>query len=68
MDGFAALETLADSNVRATPVIVCTSLALSAEQKRSLASVYAIVPKHEVSRDGLRALMETVLAEKSGAA
>ena len=68
MDGFTALEKLADSNVRATPVIVCTSYALSAEQKRSLASVYAIVPKHEVSRDGLRALMETVLAEKSGAA
>jgi signal transduction histidine kinase len=68
MDGFTALEKLAESSVRATPVIVCTSHALSAEQKRSLASAYAIVPKHEVSRDGLRALMETVLAEKSGAA
>ena len=53
--------------MRATPVIVCSSFALSTEQKRSLASACAIVPKHEVSRDGLRALMDTVLGERTGA-
>jgi signal transduction histidine kinase/CheY-like chemotaxis protein len=68
MDGFTALAKLAESNVRATPVIVCSALALSPEQKRSLASAYAIVPKHEVSRDGLRALLDTVLAERTGVA
>jgi signal transduction histidine kinase/CheY-like chemotaxis protein len=67
MDGFTALSRLADSPLRSTPVIVCTSYALSAEQKRSLAAAYAIVPKHEVSRDGLKALMQTVLAEGSHA-
>ncbi|HUL63713.1 MAG TPA: response regulator [Burkholderiaceae bacterium] len=64
VDGFTALARLAESNVSATPVIVCTSYALSAEQKRSLASAYAIVPKQDVSRDGLTALMQAVLAEK----
>jgi signal transduction histidine kinase/CheY-like chemotaxis protein len=68
MDGFTALARIADSNLRETPVIVCSSFSLSAEQKRSLAAAYAIVPKSEISRDGLRALMETVLAERSGAA
>ena len=62
VDGFAALARLAESSVRATPVSVCTSHVLSAEQKRSLASAYAIVPKHDVSRDGLKALMQAVLA------
>jgi CheY-like chemotaxis protein len=68
MDGFTALAHLSRSNIKDTPVIVCTSHSLSIEQKRSLAPAYAIVPKHEVSRDGLRALMETVLAERSGTA
>lgn len=68
MDGFAALARLANSSVSATPVIVCSAHALSSEQKRSLASAYAIVPKSELSRDGLRALMETVLGERTGVA
>jgi signal transduction histidine kinase len=67
MDGFTALAKLAESPVRRTPVIVCTSHALSVEQRRSLAAAYAIVPKHDVSRDGLRALMQAVLAEGTGA-
>ena len=67
MDGFTALANLAESSASAIPVIVCTSHALSGEQKRSLAAAYAIVPKQDVSRDGLRALMETVLAEGTGA-
>jgi signal transduction histidine kinase/CheY-like chemotaxis protein len=64
VDGFAALARLAESNVSAIPVIVCTSYALSAEQKRGLASAYAIVQKQDVSRDGLKALMQAVLAER----
>ncbi len=63
MDGFTALAKLAESSIRSVPVIVCTSRTLSSEQKRALASAYAIVPKHEVSRDGLTALMQSVLGE-----
>jgi signal transduction histidine kinase len=62
MDGYAMLQQLADdAALREVPVIVCTSQALSLEQKRMLASAYAIVPKHDLSRDGLTALLHAVL-------
>jgi CheY-like chemotaxis protein len=67
MDGFTALAKLAQSPVRSVPVIVCTSRALSAEQKRTLAPAYAIVPKHELSRDSLAALMQSVLGASPAA-
>jgi len=61
MDGFAMLDALA-SGGSMPPVIVCTSVALSLEQKRALAAAHAIVPKHEVSRDGLTALLHATVA------
>jgi signal transduction histidine kinase len=61
MTGFAMLEALMKSEARDTPVIVCTSVALSLDQKRSLAAAHAIVPKHEVSRDALTALLHSTL-------
>jgi len=62
MDGFAMLEALKRGAARDTPVIVCTSVALTLDQKRSLAAAHAIVPKHDVSRDGLTALIKSTLA------
>jgi signal transduction histidine kinase/CheY-like chemotaxis protein len=63
LDGFGVLERLAQSPDLATiPVVVCTSQLLSIEQKRLLASAHAIVLKHDVSRDGLTALMQAVMA------
>jgi signal transduction histidine kinase len=67
MNGFAMLEALMRSEARDTPVIVCTSVALTLEQKRSLAAAHAIVPKHDVSRDGLTALLQSTLASKESA-
>jgi len=64
MTGFAMLEALMRSELRDTPVIVCTSVALSLDQKRSLAAAHAIVAKHEVSRDGLTALLHSTLAAR----
>jgi CheY-like chemotaxis protein len=62
MDGFAMLQALAaDPALRDTPVIVCTSLALDLEQKRSLAAAHAIVSKHDVSRDAFTSLMQSAL-------
>jgi hypothetical protein len=40
---------------------VCTSLALSLDEKRSLAGAHAIVPKHDVSREGLTALLQATV-------
>jgi signal transduction histidine kinase len=62
MDGFAMLDALSHSACSATPVIVCTSQALTFDQKRSLAAAHAIVPKHDVSRDGLTALLGATVA------
>ena len=45
------------------PVIVCTSQALTLDQKRSLAAAHAIVPKHDVSRDGLTALLRATVTK-----
>jgi signal transduction histidine kinase len=67
MNGFAMLEALMRSEARDTPVIVCTSVALTLDQKRSLAAAHAIVPKHDVSRDGLTALLHATLASKESA-
>jgi CheY-like chemotaxis protein/two-component sensor histidine kinase len=67
MDGFTALAKLAESNVCAAPVIVCTSHTLTTEQKRALSSAYAIVAKSEVSRDGMVALMRAVIGEPAEA-
>jgi CheY-like chemotaxis protein len=67
MDGFTALAKLAESNVRAEPVIVCTSRTLTTEQKPALSSAYAIVPKSEASRDGMVALMRAVMGEPAEA-
>ncbi|NML16871.1 ATP-binding protein [Azohydromonas caseinilytica] len=67
LDGFAVLRALAaDAALRATPVVVCTSQALTLEHKRALAAAYAIVPKHDVSRDGLTALINNVVNERRG--
>lgn len=60
VDGFAVLHEIKRTDP-ALPVIVCTSQPLSVDQKRSLAAAYAIVPKHELSRDGLTQLMTTAL-------
>lgn len=57
VDGFAVLPMLTREAPAAPQVIVCTSQVLSVEQKRALAAAYAIVPKHELSRDGLTALL-----------
>ncbi len=58
LDGFGVLAQLrTDAALADTPVIVCTSQMLSLDQKRALASAYAIVPKHDVSRDGLAGLL-----------
>jgi signal transduction histidine kinase len=58
MDGFTMLDRLAASGLRATPVVVCSSHPLTLEQKRSLSGAYAIVPKRDISRDGLAALIQ----------
>ncbi|URI07564.1 ATP-binding protein [Aquincola tertiaricarbonis] len=62
LDGFGVLAQLAASPLHATPVVVCTSHALTVDQKRALAAAYAIVPKQDLSRDGLSRLMNLVLA------
>jgi signal transduction histidine kinase len=63
MDGFELLGQLrVDAQLSATPVIVCTSLTLDLEQRRALSSAYAIVPKQDVARDGLAALIASALA------
>ena len=49
-------------------MVVCTSVALSLEQKRSLAAAHAIVAKHEVSRDGLTALLQSTLVAREAKA
>lgn len=62
LDGFATLARLrADSALCDTPVIVCTSQMLTLDQKRSLASAYAIVPKHDISREGLAGLLRAAI-------
>jgi signal transduction histidine kinase len=63
MDGFAMLAALknGDPALRGTPVIVCTSLTLDLDQKRSLAAAHAIVSKHDISRDGLASLMQSAV-------
>jgi signal transduction histidine kinase/CheY-like chemotaxis protein len=62
MNGFEMLAALSrDGTLRDTPVIVCTSLALDLEQKRSLAAAHAIVSKHDISRDALTSLMRAAL-------
>jgi signal transduction histidine kinase len=62
MNGFEMLHALSgDDALRDTPVIVCTSLALDLEQKRSLAAAHAIVSKHDISRDALTSLMQAAL-------
>ena len=68
MDGFAMLEAAKRSAARDTPVIVCTSAALTLDQKRSLAAAHAIVAKHDVSREGLTALLQSTLAAREGVA
>jgi len=50
-----------DASLNAIPVIVCTSQVLSLDKRRSLAGAYAIVPKHDLSRDGLTALIHAAL-------
>jgi CheY-like chemotaxis protein len=62
MDGFAMLDALVRGADSPPPVIVCTSQALTLDQKRSLAAAHAILPKHEVSRDTLIALLKTMVA------
>lgn len=61
LDGFGVLERLAESpELASIPVVVCTSQLLSIDQKRQLASAYAIVLKQDVSRDGLTALIQSI--------
>ncbi|HEY4066052.1 MAG TPA: ATP-binding protein [Burkholderiaceae bacterium] len=64
-NGFEMLAELAASTaLAAIPVIVCTSQALTLEQKLSLSGAYAIVAKHDLSRDGLTALIRAALATR----
>jgi signal transduction histidine kinase/CheY-like chemotaxis protein len=65
-DGFVVLAELSTADTADIPVIVCTARALSLEQKRSLSRAYAIMPKHELTRDGLTALMRGVLRRTEG--
>jgi CheY-like chemotaxis protein len=65
MDGFALLDQMGASGARDIPVIICTAQSLNLEQKRSLSAAYAIVPKHDISRDGLTTLIQTVLQQRS---
>jgi len=62
LDGFGFLVRLGEGGLERLPVIVCTSQVLSMDQKRSLAGAYAILPKHEVSREALGALVKAALA------
>jgi signal transduction histidine kinase len=64
VDGFAMLDALWASELRGTPVIVCTAQTLTMDQKRSLAAAYAIVPKHDVSRDSLTALIDAAITPR----
>lgn len=64
VDGFATLAQLGASPLGATPVVVCTSHALTVDQKRALASAYAIVPKQDLSREGLSRLLRQVLDDR----
>ena len=65
LDGFAVLQALcSDEHLRAVPVVVCTSQSLSLDQKRALAAAYAIVPKHDVSREGLTTLIQDIVNER----
>lgn len=58
VDGFAMIALLSEHpQLQRTPVVVCSSHALSVDQKRALAPAYAIVPKHDVARDSLRRLL-----------
>jgi CheY-like chemotaxis protein/anti-sigma regulatory factor (Ser/Thr protein kinase) len=69
LDGFAVLQALAaDEALRAVPVVVCTSQALTLDQKRALAAAYAIVLKHDISRDGLTTLINSVINQGRGTA
>jgi len=65
MNGFTMLDRLSESpELKHIPVIVCTSQALTLEQKLSLANAYAIVPKHDLSRDGLTALIQAAMPNR----
>jgi signal transduction histidine kinase/CheY-like chemotaxis protein len=65
LDGFGVLQALAgDEGLCAVPVVVCTSQSLSLDQKRALAAAYAIVPKHDVSREGLTTLIQNIVNER----
>ncbi|HSI49838.1 MAG TPA: ATP-binding protein [Ideonella sp.] len=66
MDGFTVMRRLAESGLRTTPVVICSSYPLSMEQKRSLSSAYAILPKQDVSRDGLTSLINTAVFGPGG--
>jgi signal transduction histidine kinase len=67
LDGFGVLQALSgDEQLCTLPVLVCTSQALTLDQKRALAAAYAIVPKHDVSRDGLTSLIQAVVNERRG--
>jgi CheY-like chemotaxis protein len=68
MDGFAMLAALTHAANPMPPVIVCTSKSLTLDQKRSLAAAHAILPKHDVSRDGLTALLNSTLSTRREAA
>jgi signal transduction histidine kinase len=64
-NGFAMLNDLTDSaELAAIPVIVCTSQSLTLDQKLSLSGAYAIVAKHDLSRDGLTSLIRAALATR----
>jgi signal transduction histidine kinase len=62
IDGFTLLLRLREPGLAEIPVIICTAQALSLEQKRALAAARAIVPKHDLSRDGLSTLIAGLLA------
>jgi signal transduction histidine kinase/CheY-like chemotaxis protein len=65
MNGFDMLDKLSDDpRLQSIPVIVCTSQALSLEQKLSLAKAHAIVLKHDLSRDGLTALINAAMPSR----
>lgn len=68
MNGFEMLDAFMRSAQRRVPVIVCTSQALNVDQKRALAAAHAIVPKQDISRDGLSALIHSVMPARSSPA
>lgn len=69
LDGYGTLRELyADAGTRDIPVIVSTSSVLDAAARQRLARASAIISKKALSRESLRELLRSVIAERQGTA